>query len=64
MRLTLEFASRYFQFEVGRYIPEADEPDEPDEELVVHVPMGFTALAPDEGIDDDEEYEAPEADCG
>jgi hypothetical protein len=64
MRLTLEFASRYIQFESGRFVDAEPEADETEAAEVLHVPMGFTAIAPEEGIDDAEECEEPEAfDC-
>lgn len=63
MRLTLEFANRYVQFESGRFLP-PDVEDEPEDDApIVHVPMGFTAIAPEEGTDDEWEDEAPEVDC-
>lgn len=65
MRLTFEFRQRYFQLETGRFLPETDELEEVDPTAVVHVPMGFTAIAPEEGTDDEwEDDETPEADCG
>lgn len=67
MRFVIEAFSRFFTMESGRVIYEdmeivSDDEPEAEETPVIHVPMGFTRIAPEEGSDDDED-EAPEVDC-
>lgn len=63
MRFAVYLGDRFFTIETGTLLDdiEPEHVSEPDEPPVVHVPMGFTAITQE--TDDDEEWEAPEADC-
>jgi hypothetical protein len=66
MRLVLELLDRFLTLETGRVLYEDAEfvdSEEDEETPVIHVPMGFTAIAPEEGIDDGDEDEASEDEC-
>jgi hypothetical protein len=65
MKIIVEMLNRYFQMETGAIYEtaEVEEVDEPNEEI--RLPIGFQPppVSNEEGLDNDEEYEAPEADC-
>jgi hypothetical protein len=68
MRLVVELLDRFLTLETGRVLYEdaefvESEEDEDEETPIIHVPMGFTAIAPEEGIDDGDEDEASEDEC-